>query len=362
MFERQSKIHKRFAILFAFGCLSFVFLNIIPAYATASDITITSPVLNGRYTSTSISVSGTFTSPTNPPTITVTVDQSGRSASVGVESTENGIIKGSWSSSINVGNGWHTLHATISDGNGALSDSVQFYVNDGTTIIPQIKWNQINVEYSQACQAMTSRGDYSSCPSLDKLIPVDTSNQRVSGHFVQGKYGIVREKPQLTNAYQFYDKPTVCVACFIDANSESTMKIIWIVPRGFSYTLHDYASHNENITTSATTYQISTINDRIAGLTVYHDKFVNELCNSAQVVYKDSTTLPTTIQYMKDGCKDKNYLNTTQTIVPNTPFSFDNPYSSLFYKQQVAKIVAAHPGKCFNDSCGLTTSTKKPGW
>ena len=83
---------------------------------------------------------------------------------------------------------------------------------------------------------------------------------------------------------------------------------------------------------------------------------------SAQVVYKDANTLPDTIKYLEGNCVDKSYFNTTQTILPNTPFSFDNPYSSLHYKAVTDKVKAEHPGLCMDGKCGLTTSTRKAGY
>lgn len=347
------------------GCFSILFLlMIIPSAlaTTSSDVTILSPVINQKFNTNSIGISGTFTSPDNPPNISISIDQNSYGASVGnIVSLGDG-YKGTWAVSVGTSNGWHTVKAIISDSNGVTSDTVQFYTNDGSAIISQIKFKEIPVEYSQACLAMINQGDYSSCPPMEKLIPVDTSNQAVSGHFVQGKYGMVREKPQMRNAQEFYDKSTVCVGCYIDGNSDSQMQIIWIVPHLFSYSLHDFTTSTINDTSGSGTYHISTVNEQNAGLTVYHDKYVDDSCMSAQVVYKDANTLPDTIKYLEGNCVDKSYFNTTQTIVPNTPFSFDNPYSSLYYKAVTDKVKAEHPGLCMDDKCGLTTSTRKAGY
>lgn len=367
MIEKQPHHkHDSPSLLIPVGCFSILLFFLLPSAfgITSSDVTITSPVLNQKFTSTSIPISGTFSSPSNPPSIYVSTSGSSSSAAINsIRSFSDGYT-GTWSASLSAGNGWHTVKATISDSNGALTDSAQFYVNDGTTIITPLKFKEIPIEYSQACLAMISHGDYSSCPSMEKLIPVDKSNQKISGHFIQGKYGTIREKPQMQNAQQFYTDTTPCVGCFIDGNSDSQMQIIWIVPHLFPYTLHNFTSTTINDTSNSGTYHISTVNEQNAGLTIYHDKYVDEACMSAQVVYKDENTIPDTIKYMTGNCKDKSYFNTTRTIIPDTPWDSHNPLSniSLKYKAVVDHVKALHPGNCQDGSCGLTTSTKKAGW
>jgi hypothetical protein len=373
MFLERQPIHKRpYALtsesLFLLGCLSLFFIiPILPAYSlTSSDITIKSPTLNTQFTTASVPISGTFVSPTKAPSITVYIDGSAYAASVGISSTTTDITIGTWSVSLSAGNGWHTLKATMSDGNGAKSDSTQFYVNDGTVNQAQIKYPVINIEYTQTCKALLKEGITHSCPTLDKLIPFDTSNQRVSGKFVNGTHGWYRTLPQLKNAYQFYTTPTICVDCMIDANSQSSMQSIWIEPIGFSYTQHTFTG------TTVTNYELnrtgglipytSTVNEQNAGLLVYHDKFVDGSCLSAEIVY-DNKTIPDTIKYLKGGCADKTYLNTTQTKVPNSPFSFANPYSSLHLKQMVSAIKATGGlGDCIRHHCSYTDLYKKDGW
>lgn len=347
------------------GCFSILFLILLihPVFATTpSDVTIVSPTINQQFTTLSIPISGTFTSPNDPPSITVSLDQSISSASITSISKIGDGYTGTWSISLGSSNGWHTLKATISDSNGVTTDSTQFYINDGTTILSQIKFKEIPIEYSQACLAMVRTGDYSVCPPLDKLIPFDTSNQKVSGHFVQGKYGLIREKPQLHNAQEFYNKTTICVDCFIDGNSDSQMQIIWIVPHVFAYTIHTFSSTTINDTSNSGTYHVSTVNEQNAGFTVYHDRYVDDTCMSAQVVYQNSQTIADTIKYLVGKCTDKSYFNTTQTIIPNTPFDFNNPYSSLHYDAVVSQVKSNHPGNCMEGGCGLTTSTRKAGY
>lgn len=366
MIEKQST-HKLIkisnGIIPLLGCFSILLLMPVTAFGNTSpftqtpsisDITITSPGFDQLLNTASFNVVGTFKSPSVTPTVTLYIDGSSYGTSLSVGTTANETV-GTWSTSISVANGWHQLKATISDSNGALSTSSQVLVNDGTTILAQIKYKQINIEYTPACVALLRSGDMTSCPPLEKLIPFDNSSQKVSGQFMQGKNGMFRGPPQLKNAYQFYNKTTICVDCFINADSQTIMQSIWIEPVGFSYTQHNFTQTQVEtpFTLNGISYdQTSFVNENFAGLVVYHNRYVDGSCMSAEVVYENDTTIPATIKYLTSGCKDKHYLETSNTIIPDHPISYDNPYSSLHYKALVTTIKSSGGyGNCINEKC-----------
>ena len=97
-------------------------------------------------------------------------------------------------------------------------------------------------------------------------------------------------------------------------------------------------------------------------------------CNTATIAYSDKL-LNDTIQWMKSGCTITKYNQTKTYKLNNTPWSWNNPYSSLHYVDPLSKMFKGwHPGSngtvlngiglgnCITHYCDATTSTKKPGY
>lgn len=364
MLESQPTIHKRPSALTSknsvlmLGWLSILLL-LIPmgsSFATASDIRITSPSQNSL-SSTSLTVSGTFTSPSTP-TIIVSIAGTNTTASVST---------GSWSVSVTVPNGWHIVRAIMFDSNGVFTTSTNFFANDGSSNIAQVKYPVLNIEYSQVCRALLTTSN-STCPPLNELIQFDNSTQSVSGKFVHDvKKGWIRTPPMIKNAELFYTHHIVCVDCQINADTLSTMQTIFIEPSDqyLDYVKHNYYSTVTNNTQvgqgGLTTYNISTTNENNAGMIIYHKKYVDDACMSADIVYSRALMLDT-IKYLESGCKVSNVSNTSIVKIPNNPlvnynrttnvpfhkFVLDSPYSSLVYKSQISHIKSTQLGLCIN--------------
>jgi hypothetical protein len=104
----------------------------------------------------------------------------------------------------------------------------------------------------------------------------DTSNQKISGHFVIKDGIISRENPQVKNHYMFYKntgKAIVCVDCTGDYINPDLFQVIILESHSFTY-IDKYA----NVTVSWNSYS-----DRhMAGCNIatiaYSDAFLNPFC------------------------------------------------------------------------------------
>lgn len=350
MLESQPNIHRpiltSFAMLLLLGWLSSQSFAVV----SPTDITITTPKYNTVLSSSSVVISGTYSS-ANIPTITLTVEGKNYGVSYNTKLL-------TWSSTLSLSNGWHTVKATLNDGGKILVTSSQFMINTGGNKA-QVKYPQLNIEYSQACRAMISHGDFTTCPRLSDLIPYDTSNQHYSGKFVQGKYDMVRTNPQLKNAFMWYKNFTICVDCQIDASSEATMQNIFLeATANFPYTKHtsvNVSTNNTGLIKLVPYNYTTTFNEVNAGLTIYHDRYVTDNCMEANLVYSPEL-LQDTINYMKSGCKITFYNKTTTTIIPFHPIDYKNA-PQYQYMNYVAQSLKNNIGNCITKQC---TPVKNP--
>ncbi len=110
---------------------------------------------------------------------------------------------------------------------------------------------------------------------------------------------------------------------------------------------------------------------------IYHDRYVDDTCMSADIVYSRSLMLDT-IKYLESGCKQTSISNTSVVQIPNNPlvnynrttnvpfhkFILDSPYSSLNYKNYLKSLLHGHsifsgnktagglgPGNCITHIC-----------
>lgn len=176
----------------------------------------------------------------------------------------------------------------------------------------------IVVTLSETCQRM-NENNISGCPKMKDLIPFDNSNQGISGKFVND----TRTKPQVLNHYVWYDKykiPVVCVECLIDFYHPNQMQQVIIEP-------HDFTWVNK-----------TAIVNNTRTFTDFHGRYMAG-CDTATLPY-DWHLMTDTIYYMRNNCdaKHTDYNNTQTYTLTSTPFSYNNPYSSLHLKNMTDSI------------------------
>lgn len=196
------------------------------------------------------------------------------------------------------------------------------------------KYNIIMIEYSQSCKILLLHDKTTSCPSLQTLIPFDTSNQKLSGMFFSHNGTWYRTNPQLTNHYKFYSSTVVCVDCTFPGNIPDYFKTIWIEPVGFSW-----ASTSET--------------EHTAKIVVHSGSYVSLYCQEAGLAF-DKVLLNKTITYMINNCNGVlPTINQTLTQKVPTPLDYkSNP--TLIHKYWLDNIKKLGSlGNCITKKCNL---------
>ena len=179
------------------------------------------------------------------------------------------------------------------------------------------------VNLSQTCENMI-KYHISGCPSLSSLVSFDTSNQNISGKFVKIGNDTIRTNPQVKSNWLYYfgKSKIVCVECSADITVMQQSQQIIIQPTGFSFV------------------------DQIANATKgqwvsYSDRYMQG-CDTA-TISNDMGLLKDTIHYMLSGCVAKTGFNgTVSHKVNNTPWQYDNPFSTLHQSTYLKNIMHNH--------------------
>jgi len=175
-----------------------------------------------------------------------------------------------------------------------------------------IKLNVISLDISRTCKMLKSV----KCPTINDLIPYDTTNQKYIGMFVDGH----REKSPLKHPSVYYltTKDTiVCVACPFDIyihSKQITVDMPFI-----------YKDNADRKMVNNTRYE-------------YHNRYVDN-CAYARVAWmpelkvNDTTInlLDDTIQYLKSGCTKTDY---NEKVTIKTKFTKHDISTSQAYKTQ----------------------------
>ena len=219
------------------------------------------------------------------------------------------------------------------------------------------KYPVILVSLSQTCEVL-NKNNIKGCPSVEDIMKYDTSNQRVSGVFINENGTYHRTNPQIKNnwmTYQYSKIPVICVECYFDITATTKSKQIIIQPNSFTY-VNKTESENTN------------------KLYDYTGRYMQG-CDIA-TIGNIPGLLQDTLNYMINDCKasttnfhgQNNYTRTLH------PFVMDSPYSSLAFNSNLMQIFHGHyilhnekmptmgglgPGNCQIVQCDLTTSTKK---
>lgn len=218
--------------------------------------------------------------------------------------------------------------------------------------------SMLYIVYSQTCENMI-KGNVSGCMPLEDIIPFDTSNQHVSGKFVKHNGVTIREKPQLKNNWLYYTYKTgktICVECVADITTMQQSQQIILEPTDFNF-----VDKNANSTNGT--------------WTSYNSRYMQG-CDVATIA-NIPRLLNDTIQYMLNGCKSTSFVSSSNHVIKDTPFSFNNPYSSLKIDSYLEKIFHNHkffssynatnngglgPSNCITHQCSFTDPNKKAGY
>jgi hypothetical protein len=260
--------------------------------------------------------------------------------------------------------------------NGTIS------ANDSSHNELRSQYNIIMIIPSELCTRAIEHHVKTDCPTLHSLMKYDNSNQHISGYFYPNILDNTwsRSDPQVKNHWQYYgytNHTIVCVYCTGNYLTTDLYKTIILEPVSFEYAPHNFTSEPYNVPEYNSTYGNFTNvlyqqNEIDAGLTTFLNRQVTG-CNTATIAYSD-LLLNDTIKYLESGCTKTNYNMTNTQKVPNSPWEYSNPFSSLHYLSALKQMTDGYgiygyngtkgghgPGNCIN-GCSYTTSTRKAGY
>ena len=212
---------------------------------------------------------------------------------------------------------------------------------------------------SENCLTAIKNHVKTGCPPLENLTKYDTSNQNISGKFVKVNGILERTNPEIKNHWMFYaysSKTIICVYCTGNFLIDNLYKTITITPADFAYIPQTFQSVQQtSYIHNGSGWLIpinSSVNEINSGLNVQLNRNVDPNCSNAVIKYSDYL-LSDTIKYMESDCKTTNYNVTNTMKVPNTPWVYDNPYSTLHLLQYEKSIMG--------DNVGLGGNYTHPG-
>jgi len=220
-----------------------------------------------------------------------------------------------------------------------LATLIFFATSEASATNQTEKYPVIFVIRSESCQKMIQYHIKSSCPTDDLIMKYDTSDQHISGKFIVKNGITVRTEPQIKNHYQFYTKETVCIDCNGNLALPDLFKTIILESHDFTY-IDKYATVGNN--------KWQSFNDRhMAG------------CNTATIAYSDAL-FNDTISYLESNCTRTSFNGTTNHVIQDQPWSWNNPFSSIHQQNLVSSIKGI--GNCITKQCDVKDPYKKAGY
>lgn len=211
------------------------------------------------------------------------------------------------------------------------------------------------VSLSGTCETLVKQGS-ADCPTIKDLMTYDTSNQYISGKFVQNGNQFIREPPTVKNNWLIYSgssKEIICVECSFDILSSQQSQQIIINPHGFTYINKTAIAKNSWVSWS--------------------DRYMQG-CDTATIGYSKQL-LDDTISYMLSGCTKTSFNGTVSHVIPDKPWEYDNPYSTLHQLSYLSSILHGHnlsntnhtsggtgPVDCIRHECNFKDPYSKAGW
>lgn len=235
------------------------------------------------------------------------------------------------------------------------------YATNPTTYIYNTESKKIGVQLSQTCITAIKNKMPTNCPSYKDLAVADNTTKGFFGVLAYDAFDYFhRQRVMSPSYYNLVDVGHWVVAVdptqqFIDG--KNTRMIIVMAPG----TLQGYADPNQVIGNNHTRTQ-------------YHDRYVDSSCYEARIAYNYTLYLDT-ISYMESGCKTTNYKDHENKQTNNTPFTYNNPYSSLHMTNYLMALLHNHqgfignhtagglgPSNCINHKCAFTDPYAKVGY
>ena len=176
----------------------------------------------------------------------------------------------------------------------------------------------------------------SNCLTYDKLKQFDNTNPVYAGQWVNDTW-YHRLNPRVLN-HEIMNLNNFVI--MVDPNPDFTTTAKMIIVQSDNFTWinpNDYVGNNHT---------------RIE----HRDRNISD-CSSA-IVAPNIWLINDTINYFESKCKNTKYSDIVLFKTGNQPFSFDNPYSSLYYKNFVSYSKQTGIPNCINHPCNLHTSKK----
>ena len=211
------------------------------------------------------------------------------------------------------------------------------------------------VVYSQTCEIMI-KNHIPGCPPLETIVSFDTSNQYISGHFIKQGNDTVRTNPQVKYNWLYYEgktNKTICVECNADILTMQQSQEIIMQPNDFQFV----DPNNNNA--SKNWYS-------------FNGRYMQG-CDVATIANLPGL-LNDTISYMLNGCTKTSFNGTSNHIVKQAEWSYDNPFSTLHQDTYLKSMLHGHtyngnntsggngPQDCIRHSCSFTDPYKKVGY
>lgn len=202
----------------------------------------------------------------------------------------------------------------------------------------------ISVFLSDSCLKMIKNHIASNCPTYDKLRPVDNSNPLFDGQWINDTW--YHRAPSLSNQYTFFTNHFIVE---LDPNS-------------------GFATHSRSIIIQPNSFTYINPDDKISNHTrvEYHDRFVTscELANVASYPDFNQTLwlINDTINYFENGCTKTNFNGIVKQQMPDTPFSYNNPFSTLHYANLIKELKNNTITDCIHHKCNYKDPYANPNW
>lgn len=179
--------------------------------------------------------------------------------------------------------------------------------------------SSIGIALSSTCVTMISNNFTTTCPTYEELIPLDSSDRKITGDFIYEDGYWQRENPILQNHYRFYDLEKDWIY-FIDPPGDMRDRIPMII-----------------IESKLPTYMLSSLSfvsspGNNNTLTYGIERYVDDRCRNIVIGSSDwKKLLPDTINYLRSDCDSSSTFYKT-TFTEQLETTYQDVSTSQKYK------------------------------